>query len=187
MDQALIIPAADWTLFLDRDGVINIEKKMDYIHTWDEFVFYPDAIEAIAIFAKLFKHIIIVTNQKGIGKGVTKVEDLEQIHHNMTAAISAAGGRIDAIYYCPDLDDDSPRRKPNAGMAFDAVRDFPAINLSRSFIVGNNISDMQFGRNAGMHTVFLRSTHPDIELPGGIADMEANSLLELARKWQAGR
>ncbi|HNK29665.1 MAG TPA: histidinol phosphate phosphatase, partial [Ferruginibacter sp.] len=52
-----------WTLFLDRDGVINHEKHKDYIHTWDEFVFYPGVEEAMAVFARTFRHIIIVTNQ----------------------------------------------------------------------------------------------------------------------------
>ena len=61
-----------WTLFLDRDGVINHEKHLDYIHTWDEFKFYDGVTEAIEIFAKKFNRIIVVTNQKGVGKGVTK-------------------------------------------------------------------------------------------------------------------
>jgi len=63
-----------WTLFLDRDGVINHEKHKDYIHTWDEFIFYEGVIKAMAVFAKKFKHIVIVTNQRGIGKGVTRLQ-----------------------------------------------------------------------------------------------------------------
>jgi histidinol-phosphate phosphatase family protein len=184
MDAPLIIPSPDWTLFLDRDGVINIEKENDYIHHWDEFVFYEGAPQAIAQLSTLFHRIIIVTNQKGVGKGVTQLADLEQIHRNMKAEIEAAGGRIDAIYYCPDTDNDSPRRKPNAGMAFDAAADFPDINLQRSVVVGNNLSDLHFGRNAGMHTVFLRTTQPLLELPAGLADMEANSLSHLCKLWQ---
>jgi len=69
-----------WTLFLDRDGVINHEKHKDYIHTWDEFYFYDGVKQAIAVFAKIFNRIVVVTNQKGIGKGVTKLEDLQLIH-----------------------------------------------------------------------------------------------------------
>ena len=102
----------NWTLFLDRDGVINHEKNLDYIHTWDEFSFYGGAKEAIAIFTKKFKHIIVVTNQKGIGKGVTKIEDLNTIHKNMISGCAAVGGKIDAVYFSPDLEDDSPIRKP---------------------------------------------------------------------------
>lgn len=180
----MLKPAKDWTLFLDRDGVINIEKENDYIHTWDEFVFYPDAVNAIAGFSRIFSRIVIVTNQKGIGKGVTKPENLASIHRNMVAAIEKAGGRIDAIYFCPDLNDDSPNRKPNAGMAFQAKADWPAIDFSKSIVIGNNISDMQFGRNAGMHTVFLRSTHPELALPDGLADMESPTLSHLVKAWE---
>ena len=180
----MLQPDKSWTLFLDRDGVINIEKVKDYIHHWDEFQFYPDAVEAIAVFSKIFSRIIIVTNQKGVGKGVTLQENLDEIHQRMTAAIETAGGRIDAIYYCPDTDDNSPNRKPNPGMAFQAKADFPEIDFSRSIMVGNNTSDLYFARNAGMHAVFLRSTQPDLQLPPALADMESPSLSHLAQVWQ---
>jgi histidinol-phosphate phosphatase family protein len=168
-----------WTLFLDRDGVINYEKEADYIHHWGEFVFYPGAVEAIAALSKWFGRVIIVTNQKGIGKGVTLRQNVETIHANMTREILEAGGRIDAIYYCPDTETESPCRKPNAGMAFQAKSDFPDIDLSKSLMVGNNLSDLQFGRNAGMKTVFLRTTQPELPLPGGYADFDATDLASL--------
>jgi D-glycero-D-manno-heptose 1,7-bisphosphate phosphatase len=144
-----------WTLFLDRDGVINHEKHLDYIHTWDEFIFYEGVKEAIAFFTQKFKHIIVVTNQKGIGKGVTKIEDLNTIHKNMIREFAAIDGRIDAVYFCPDLDNDSPNRKPQAGMGLQAIKDFPSIDLNKAIMVGNTISDMEFGRNLGVHTIFL--------------------------------
>lgn len=174
-----------WTLFLDRDGVINHEKHLDYIHTWDEFVFYEGASEAIAVFTKIFKHIIIVTNQKGVGKGVTKLEDLQLIHKNMSAAIADAGGRIDAVYFCADLDDNSFNRKPNHGMGLQAVKDFPGIDLTRAIMVGNTISDMQFGRNLGVHTVFLPTTRPDVNLQDERIDAVYPSLREFALALEA--
>ncbi len=169
-----------WTLFLDRDGVINHEKHQDYIHTWDEFVFYDGVTEAIAVFAKIFGRIIVVTNQKGVGKGVTKKEDLVLIHRNMMAAISAAGGRIDAVYFCSDLDDDSPNRKPNPGMGLQAVHKFPEIDLRRSIMVGNTLSDMQFGRNLGVQTIFLPTTRPEVDLNDERIDAFYNSLIDFA-------
>src|SRR6187399_1166589 len=114
-----------WTLFLDRDGVINHEKHLDYIHTWDEFVFYEGVKDAIAIFSKKFKYIFIVTNQKGVGKGMTRLEDLHIIHDNMKADILSHGGRIDKVYFCSDLEETSPNRKPNPGMGLQAVDEFP--------------------------------------------------------------
>lgn len=169
-----------WTLFLDRDGVINHEKHQDYIHTWDEFVFYDGAKEAIAVFAKIFNRIVVVTNQKGIGKGVTRLEDLQLIHANMVAEIEAAGGRIDAVYFCPDLEEDSPNRKPNPGMGLQAAAGFPDIDLSKSIMVGNTISDMKFGRNLGVHTIFLPTTRPEVDLQDERIDTVFNSLLDFA-------
>ena len=84
-----------WTLFLDRDGVINHEKRNAYINHWNEFTFYDGVLEAMEIFAKVFNKIIIVTNQKGVSKGLTKESDLIDIHKNMQVAIEKAGGRID--------------------------------------------------------------------------------------------
>src|ERR1700712_2411758 len=101
-----------WTLFLDRDGVINHEKHQDYIHTWDEFIFYEGVQSAIKIFTEKFGRIIIVTNQKGVGKGLTKLEDLELIHKNMRLEIEKAGGKIDAVYFCSALEETPPSRKP---------------------------------------------------------------------------
>ena len=125
---------SSWTLFLDRDGVLNVEKKEDYIRHCDEFQFYPEALEALPILAKTFDKIVITTNQKGIGKGLMTHEDLSIIHHNMLKKIFSVGGRIDDIFYCADLDNDSVNRKPQPGMAFQAKNDHPAIDFSKSTI-----------------------------------------------------
>jgi D-glycero-D-manno-heptose 1,7-bisphosphate phosphatase len=170
-----------WTLFLDRDGVINHEKHLDYIHTWDEFTFYEGVKEAIAVFAKIFNRIIVVTNQKGIGKGVTQLEDLMLIHKNMIAAIEESGGSIDAVYFCPDLDSDSPNRKPNPGMGLQAAKDFRDIDLSKAIMIGNTISDMQFGRNLGVQTIFLPTTRPEVDLNDERIDAVYNSLIDFAK------
>lgn len=169
-----------WTLFLDRDGVINHEKHKDYIHTWDEFTFYAHVKEAIAIFANVFNHIIVVTNQKGIGKGVTKLEDLQLIHKNMVNEIENAGGRIDAVYFCPDLEEESPNRKPNPGMGLQAVKDFTDIDLNKAIMVGNTLSDMQFGRNLCVQTIFLPTTRPEVDLQDERIDAVYNSLIDFA-------
>ena len=170
-----------WTLFLDRDGVINHEKHLDYIHTWDEFSFYDGAREAIAVFAKIFSRLIVVTNQKGIGKGVTNREDLELIHKNMITEITKAGGRIDAVYFCPDLEDDSLNRKPNPGMGLQAKMDFPEIGFGKAIMVGNTLSDMQFGRNLGVKTIFLPTTRPEVDLNDNRIDAVYESLLSFSK------
>ncbi len=171
-----------WTLFLDRDGVINDEKHQDYIHNWDEFKFYDGVKEAIAIFAQKFKHIIVVTNQRGIGRGLTKLHDVELIHKNMIAEIENAGGRIDAVYFCPDKEAESPNRKPNPGMGLQAIKDFQGIDLTKSIMIGNTISDMQFGRNLGVQTVFLPTTRPEVDVTDERIDAVYNSLLDFANE-----
>lgn len=171
-----------WTLFLDRDGVINHEKHLDYIHKWDEFVFYDGVKEAIKIFSTVFSRIIVVTNQKGVGKGITRLDDLYEIHENMKKEIEIAGGHIDAVYFCPDLDDNSHNRKPNPGMGFQAKKDFDDIDFSRSIMIGNTLSDMSFGRNLGVFTVFLPTTRPDVDCNDPRIDMVANSLFEFSQQ-----
>ncbi|MEO6455724.1 MAG: HAD-IIIA family hydrolase [Ginsengibacter sp.] len=170
-----------WTLFLDRDGVINNEKHMDYINTWDEFEFYPGVPEAIKLFSQKFGRIFIITNQRGIAKGLTKPEDLDTIHKNMLECIEKAGGKIDKIYFCADMDDTSLNRKPNTGMGLQAKKDFPEVEFSKSIMIGNTLSDMQFGRNLGVaFTIFLPTTFTGIKLPNTLIDFVFNDLLSVA-------
>ena len=121
--------------------------------------------EALAIFASVFGHIVIVTNQRGVGRGLMTEAAGGSSTIGMVAEILLAGGRMDHIYFADSLDNDHPHRKPNPGMAFAAQADFPAIDFSRALMVGNNISNMEFGRNAGMYTVYLTTTQPDQSLP----------------------
>ena len=171
---------SSWTLFLDRDGVINHEMEGTYVRNWEEFVFYPHAPELIAFFNKRFQRLILVTNQRGVSKGIMSLADLEQIHENMIRDIESAGGKIDRIYYCLDGEISSPCRKPNPGMALQAALDFPDIDLKKSLMIGNNISDMMFGRNAGMKTIFLQTTNPGQRLPHEAVDLHFINLAEFA-------
>jgi len=170
-----------WTLFLDRDGVINIEKEGGYINHWNEFVFQEGVKEALKIFDNIFGKIFVVTNQRGIAKGETLPEELTNIHQNMLAEINISGGRIDQIYFCGDLDNASPNRKPNPGMALQAKKDFPSIDFNKSIMVGNTPGDMGFGRNIGAITVFLPTTRKDITIEDEKVDFIFPSLLDFAK------
>ncbi len=169
-----------WTLFLDRDGVLNYELKGTYVRNRTEFTFYPETPGNIAYFNSRFVRTILATNQRGVSKGIMSLADLEYIHIHMTDEIEKKGGHIDRIYFCLDSDNASPCRKPNPGMALQAAIDFPEINLKKSIMVGNNISDMLFGRNAGMKTVFLTTTSPDQSLPHEAIDLHFKDLGEFA-------
>jgi histidinol-phosphate phosphatase family protein len=158
-----------WSLFLDRDGVINKRIEGDYVKKWEEFEFLPGVLEALHIFSKIFGKIFIVTNQQGIGKGFMTETDLELIHDEMMLEIKSHGGRLNKIYHSPYREEEhSVFRKPNIGLARKAKIDFPEIEFKKSIMAGDSISDMQFGRNAGMLTVLmapdndLKSENPEL-------------------------
>ena len=170
-----------WSLFLDRDGVINKDKS-PYTLNLSQFEFYDGVPGAIKKFTDVFGHIFIITNQRGVGRKLMTEEDLSGIHTLMTEQIIKSGGRIDKIYYCTAINDDHPDRKPNTGMALKAMKEFPAVINSQSIMVGNNMSDMQFGKNAGMYTILLTTTGTRVELPHPLVDMQYDSLSEFANE-----
>ena len=174
----------DWSLFLDRDGVINVRPLNDYVKSWEAFDFIPGVLDAMPIFNKCFGRICIVTNQQGIGKNLMTLEDLDKIHLKMTQAITDAGGRIDEIYYCPDLATKPGNcRKPGLTMAQQAKQQFPEIEFARTIMVGDTMNDMHFGRNAGMKTLFV-GREADIT-DKSLIDYRLNSLHEMALKLSA--
>ena len=170
-----------WTLFLDRDGVLNHDKVGSYIFNPGEFVFYDGVPPVFRLFKEKFGRIVIATNQRGVGRKLMSVADLDAIHQKMLSAIEAEGGKIDAIFYASSIDNNDTIRKPNPGMALQAKARFPEIDFSKSIMVGNNISDMEFGRNAGMYCIFLTTTIPHVELPHLAIDMSFNSLTDFAK------
>lgn len=166
-----------WSLFLDRDGVINKRIVGGYITNWEEFEFLPGVLEAVSIFSRYFKYIFIVTNQQGIGKGLMDLDDVNSIHTKMAKYLQENGGRIDAIYFCPDLATKNDNcRKPRISMAEKAKKNFPDIDFRKSVMVGDSVSDIKFGNNAGMKTV-LHQSEEKITID---ADLTVSSLLEFA-------
>ena len=145
-----------WTLFLDRDGVINVRLIDDYVKNIGEFEFLPGVLDAFKIFAEKFGRIIIVTNQQGVGKGIMTMHDVDEVHAFMEKEIENRKGRIDAIYVCPQLKTDPNNfRKPSPKMAFMAQHDFPEIDFEKSIMIGDSGSDIEFGKNAGMNTILI--------------------------------
>ena len=138
------------TLFLDRDGVVNVWLPGDYVKNWQEFRFNPGFLDFIGRYSALFNHIFIVTNQRGVGKGVMTMQQLEDIHSRMLKEIADAGGRIDRIYVCTSVDETDPMRKPNTGMAWQAMKEYPDISMERSIMIGDQPSDRRFADNCGM-------------------------------------
>ena len=151
-----------WTLFLDRDGVINSRVVDEYISDWDDFDFITGSIKAIEKLSGIFGTVVVVTNQAGIGKGLMTEKQLHEVHRKFLKTIDLLDGRVDKIYYCPDKpDSNSPNRKPETGMAMQAKADFPDIDFSKSVIVGDSNCDMDFGKRLGMTLVFIEGKDED--------------------------
>jgi D-glycero-D-manno-heptose 1,7-bisphosphate phosphatase len=172
-----------WTVFLDRDGVINHKLANDYVKDWSEFRFCENALLALSELSKIFKHIVVVTNQRGVGKGLFSQERLNEIHEKMLIEIENSSGKIDGIFICTDTSDDSICRKPNTGMAIKAKQDFPEIEFYKSFIVGDSLSDMEFEKKLGMKRVYVAPKN-DIFMneENENFDFRFNSLHEFAMK-----
>ncbi len=162
-----------WTLFLDRDGVINKRIFGGYVTNPSNFEFLPGVLESISTFAKVFGKIIVVTNQQGVGKGLMTESELNYLHNHMKSEILKNNGRIDSIYYCTDLAHSIDNcRKPSTKMAKKAQSEFPSINFSKSIMVGDSKSDIEFGKNSEMKTVFIG------EAKSTLADITTESLVK---------
>lgn len=141
------------TLFLDRDGVINVKIDNDYVKNVDEFVFKKKVFDALKILNTFYDIIIIVTNQRGIGRGLMTNENLNTIHDYMISEFKKKKITINMIIHCPYIENDNFFRKPNSGMAFLAKEEFKNISFKNSVMVGDSQSDMEFGKRLGMETV----------------------------------
>ena len=176
-----IIPKIDrqWTLFLDRDGVINKRLVADYVKTPQEFEFMPDAPQTIGLLRLLFGRVVIVTNQQGIGKKLMTEAALDQVHQKMLLGLQAHCPPqylpvIDRIYFCPALSSElNPCRKPQIGMALQAKADFPEIDFTKSVMIGDSLSDIEFGKNAQMLTLMFGGQYTET------ADFHANNWQEV--------
>jgi D-glycero-D-manno-heptose 1,7-bisphosphate phosphatase len=143
-------------VFLDRDGVIN-EKAAphDYIRSWSEFRFLPNIADWIRLFNALDFLVIVITNQRGVARGMMTRESVDEIHRNMIAELAARGARIDDVFVCPHQEDACDCRKPKPGMVLQAQAKW-AIDLTGSLMIGDSDSDAALAAACGMH--FLRAS-----------------------------
>jgi len=168
-----------WTLFLDRDGVINERNMNGYITKVEDFVFLDHAVKSIARLSRFFNRIIVVTNQQGVDKGLMSERNVLEIHTYMCDEIHVAGGTIDKCYFAPNLkgaEDDM--RKPNSAMAELAKMQFPEIEFEKSIMVGDTDSDILFGKNVGMRTVRIQTEEP-INIEADLTVLNLNEFLKV--------
>ena len=143
-------------VFLDRDGTLNADS-VHYIKSADEFLLFDFTAAALRLLTRLSYKNILITNQSAVGRKMITIEELENIHLKLKAAIQAAGGEIHEIYYCPHLPKDNcDCRKPRTENLKKAIRDFN-IDVSKSFFVGDSFKDIKTGWAEGCRTIFVRT------------------------------
>ena len=180
------------TVFLDRDGVVN-EKMPEgrYVTSWSEFRLLASVPEAIARLNRAGVRVIVVSNQRGVALGLYAAADVEAIHAELQKTLQAYGARVDAFYFCPHDKRQCDCRKPLPGMFEQARRDFPDIAAPSSVMVGDSLSDIEFGRRLGMRTVFIEGDaerqKAGAEKAADLADARFDSLAEAAEALLAAR
>lgn len=148
------------TVFLDRDGVINVKApEGDYIKSWSEFHFLPGAIEAIRLLNDHNWHVVIITNQRGIARQLMTMHDLNRIHFFLEEELQNHGAHVDGIYVCPHEKGTCHCRKPDIGLFLQAEQDFP-VDKSKSWMIGDSQSDIEAGRNYGIRTISVVNLNP---------------------------
>ena len=162
----------NWTLFLDRDGVINRKIEGDYVRTWNQFDFLPHSKNGLKKLCSLFKRLIVVTNQRVIGKKIISIETLNEIHVRMLKELEGEGVRIDAIYSCPhDITDHCSCRKPEIGLFLKAKQDFPDIDFQKSIFLGDSPSDWEVAKKVGAVAIGIGpSSHKKIPFYQNLLD-----------------
>jgi histidinol-phosphate phosphatase family protein len=140
-------------VFLDRDGVINMKPPPGgYLRDASEFRLAPHIADWIRLFRALGFLVIVVTNQRGVARGITKPDGLEEIHRTMKADLARAGARVDDIFVCPHDNDECDCRKPKPGL-IEQARARWDIDLSRSVMIGDSDVDRQLAANSGLKFV----------------------------------
>jgi D-glycero-D-manno-heptose 1,7-bisphosphate phosphatase len=174
--------------FLDRDGVINVER--DYVYRIEDFELLPGVVEALAGLQRAGYALVVVTNQGGIGLGLYTEADMQRLHTHLRSLLAEAGVQLDGIFHCPhhprspDLAMRGPCdcRKPAPGMLLQAARELQ-LDLPRSFLIGDKADDVAAGRAAGVGQNFLaRSGHALTVADIAQADAVYDDLLALVRQ-----
>jgi D-glycero-D-manno-heptose 1,7-bisphosphate phosphatase len=171
------------TVFLDRDGVLN--RKMpegQYVTAWQHFELLPGVPHAIARLNQAGLRVVVVTNQRGIALGLYTAADVDYIHSQLQALLAKSGAKVDGFYFCPHDKKECNCRKPLPGLFEQAKAQFPEIEPATSVMIGDSLSDIEFGRNLGMQTIFIKGDpehrKSGAEKAAGLANQRFPSLPE---------
>jgi len=177
-------------LFLDRDGVINVDTN--FLYKWEECVFIDGIVPLIATANRLNMPVIVITNQSGIGRGLYTEDDFHLLMRHMSAGLLEQGARLDAIYFSPfhpkhgigHYQQDTDCRKPAPGMLLRAAAEH-GIDLGRSFLVGDRCSDLRAGFNAGVPHRYLFGNTELLPCPDDVPYTYANTLFQVQQHIEA--
>jgi D-glycero-D-manno-heptose 1,7-bisphosphate phosphatase len=171
------------TIFIDRDGVLN-EKMPEgrYVTTWNEFQILPSIPAAIGRLNRAGLRVVVVSNQRGIALGLYTAADVFGIHTAFQSLLANQGAHVDGFYFCPHDKGQCNCRKPLPGLFEQAVADFPEITAATSAMIGDSLSDIEFGRRLGMQTVFIEGDplrrKPGAEAAAALADLRFPELAQ---------
>jgi D-glycero-D-manno-heptose 1,7-bisphosphate phosphatase len=157
-------------VFLDRDGVVIGDTH--YVHSIDKVRLLSGSAEAIAELNRAGWPVVIVTNQAGIARGFFSVETLHKINDHMAELLRGHGARVDGVYYCPHHPEGDVLeyrrhcecRKPKPGMLLQAAREL-GLDLTRSWMIGDRITDLEAGSAVGCRTVLVRTGYGNLVNP----------------------
>lgn len=175
---------------LDRDGTLNQWAAQGFIGHPDEWVAVPSALEAVSRLNRAGWHVVVATNQPGLGRGLFDVIELNAVHAKMQRELAAVGARIEAVFFCPHApDEECLCRKPSSAL-FEQIADRYGVQGREIWAIGSGVEHLQAGKAIGAHLMFVESTArpascSDANLPEGserYPDLEAvvNRLLPLS-------
>jgi D-glycero-D-manno-heptose 1,7-bisphosphate phosphatase len=168
-------------VLLDRDGTINVERN--YLSSPEQVELLPDAADGIKLLQSIGFKLVVVTNQSAIGRGYFDLTTLDHIHHRLQELLNEQGASLDAIYFCPHVPDENcVCRKPRPALAERAAEDFNS-DLTTSFLVGDNVCDIELGKRIGATTILVRTGYgAELEKQEKVKpDYVVANLLEAAR------
>ncbi|MGH7907746.1 MAG: D-glycero-alpha-D-manno-heptose-1,7-bisphosphate 7-phosphatase [Candidatus Binataceae bacterium] len=171
------------TVFLDRDGVINEKApEGEYIRRVQDLTLLNGAASAIARLNRAGVRVVVVTNQRGVALGLYTVEDVRKIEAALEEMLAAEDARVDGFYFCPHDEGTCNCRKPQPGLFEQARADFQEIDPASSVMIGDSLSDVEFGRGLDMRTIFIDAPaerqRSGAERARAIADMRLGALAE---------
>jgi len=157
-------------IILGRDGILN-EFREDHIKAPEEWVAVPGALEAVSRLNHAGWHVVVATNQSGIGRGMIDMATVNAVHAHMLRSLQTLGGRFDAVFFCPHTPEDGcDCRKPLPGMMLDIGRRY-GVDLGQVPMVGDTLRDLQAAVAAGCEPHLVRSGRAAMLDPGQLADM----------------